>query len=696
MLEASSVSKRFGEVVALDQVSVSAAPGRILGLLGPNGAGKTTLIRVVLGIIRADGGEVSLDGRPLVPADKERLGYLAEARGLYRTQTVERVLQYFALLKGMAPAAAAESALGWLEYFGLAERRGDKVDTLSKGMAQKVQFAATVVHDPQVVLFDEPFSGVDPVATDDMRAAIQRLAEQGKSVLFSSHLMDQAECICHDVFVVDNGRVLAAGPLAEVTGQYGRRSLEMEFDGDSRLPRAVAAGGTCRSLGPSRRGDPFRGQVPVSARGVRATGRRRRGVTRPNLRKLALIARKELKATAGNRSFTVVTLLGPFLIAAIGVLPALLVGDLDSGDDAAERRLAIVAGPAIRDLRLAETLAAPLAAARIQVRGLATEALAGEALTAGEVDAWLSIGDLEATTLDMVSEESPDLRFVRTVEAIVGAEIVRGRMAAAGLDGQLISRLARTPAIEPRLLSGAEVSVERQFFTTIVLVMMLYMTIIFYGQATGRTVLQEKLSRTVEIMLSSVSAGELLFGKVIGKAAAGAIQYALWVVMAVILLQIPAPALGIETPVEVSAGTFVMVAGFFLLAFFIFGSLYAAMGAAPEDDQNLTQLAWPVLVFLILPMVALSTTILRPEAPFIVGMSLFPLTAPIVMFARITAGEPATWQIALSIALMLLAILGINLLSARIFRAGILRAKGKATLLEVAGHIARGSAGGVR
>ncbi len=341
-------------------------------------------------------------------------------------------------------------------------------------------------------------------------------------------------------------------------------------------------------------------------------------------------------------------------------------------------------------------LAAPLAAARIQVRGLATEALAGEALTAGEVDAWLSIGDLEATTLDMVSEESPDLRFVRTVEAIVGAEIVRGRMAAAGLDGQLISRLARTPAIEPRLLSGAEVSVERQFFTTIVLVMMLYMTIIFYGQATGRTVLQEKLSRTVEIMLSSVSAGELLFGKVIGKAAAGAIQCALWVVMAVILLQIPAPALGIETPVEVSAGTFVMVAGFFLLAFFIFGSLYAAMGAAPEDDQNLTQLAWPVLVFLILPMVALSATILRPEAPFIFGMSLFPLTAPIVMFARITAGEPATWQIALSIALMLLAILGINLLSARIFRAGILRAKGKATLLEVAGHIARGSAGGVR
>ncbi len=252
MLEASSVSKRFGEVVALDQVSVSAAPGRIVGLLAPNGAGKTTLIRVVLGIIRADGGEVSLVGRPLVPADKERLGYLAEARGLYRTQTVERVLQYFALLKGMVPAAAAESALGWLEYFGLAERRGDKVDTLSKGMAQKVQFAATVVHDPQVVLFDEPFSGVDPVATDDMRAAIQRLAEQGKSVLFSSHLMDQAERICHDVVVVDNGRVLAAGPLAEVTGQYGRRSLEMEFDGDAafleRSPLAARAARSARHV----------------------------------------------------------------------------------------------------------------------------------------------------------------------------------------------------------------------------------------------------------------------------------------------------------------------------------------------------------------------------------------------------------------------------------------------------------------
>ena len=233
MLEARDISKRFGEVAALEGVTVSAAPGRILGLLGPNGAGKTTLIRIILGIIRTDAGGVFLDGRPLVPADKERLGYLPEERGLYRRQTVQEVLQYLAELKGMAPAPAIESAMRWLDYFGLAERREDKVDALSKGMAQKVQFAAAVVHDPQVVLFDEPFSGVDPVATDDMRNAIQRLAEEGKIVLFSSHLMDQAERICHDVVIVDKGRVLAAGPLAQVTGQYGRRTLEMEFDGDA-------------------------------------------------------------------------------------------------------------------------------------------------------------------------------------------------------------------------------------------------------------------------------------------------------------------------------------------------------------------------------------------------------------------------------------------------------------------------------
>ena len=173
-----------------------------------------------------------LDGRALMPSDKERLGYLPEERGLYRGQTVEEVLQYLAALKGMAPAAAADSALRWLEYFGLAERRADKVDALSKGMAQKVQVAAAVVHDPQVVLFDEPFSGVDPVATDDMRKAIQRLAAEGKIVLFSSHLMDQAERICHGVVIVDDGKVIATGPLSEVTGQYGRRTLEMEFDGD--------------------------------------------------------------------------------------------------------------------------------------------------------------------------------------------------------------------------------------------------------------------------------------------------------------------------------------------------------------------------------------------------------------------------------------------------------------------------------
>jgi ABC-2 type transport system ATP-binding protein len=448
VLTAHDIRKSFGAVTALDGVSIEASPGRIIGLLGPNGAGKTTLMRIILGITAPDAGEVRFDGRPFMSSDKERIGYLPEERGLYRKQTVEEVLLYLATLKGADPVVASREALRWLEYFGLADRRQDKVDTLSKGMAQKVQFVAAVVHDPDLVLFDEPFSGVDPVATDAMRAAILRLAEEGKTVLFSSHLMEQAERICHDVVIADQGRALAAGPLAAVTGRHGTHSIELEFefDGDGAFfdtsplvarvsrsarhleiepapevePAADSASGTAPR--PGRR--PLRGEGAVAARGVRPPPRWARShAGAERMKKFLLIARKELKMTAGNRGFTIVTLLGPFLIAAIGVLPALLIGNLDSADDLPQRRLAIVA-----EAGLTESLRAPLRAAQIEVVAGLDVAVAAVALSAGDVDGWIRIPSLDADEIELVASRAPDLRLIGTLESVIGAEIIRRRM----------------------------------------------------------------------------------------------------------------------------------------------------------------------------------------------------------------------------------------------------------------------------
>ncbi len=233
MVEVRQVVKRYGGHVAVDRVSFRAHAGEIFGLLGPNGAGKSTIIRMVMGILAADAGDVLFDGRPLAEADKERIGYLPEERGLYQRRTVREVLTYLAALKGLPPARSAAAIDAWLERFELADWRDRRVEQLSKGMAQKVQFIAAVVHDPAIVFFDEPFAGIDPVSADVLRACLEELARAGKTVLFSTHLMEHAERICERVHVIDRGRTVIDGRLTEVKDRFGGNGIEAEVDGDA-------------------------------------------------------------------------------------------------------------------------------------------------------------------------------------------------------------------------------------------------------------------------------------------------------------------------------------------------------------------------------------------------------------------------------------------------------------------------------
>jgi ABC-2 type transport system ATP-binding protein len=231
MLEIDGLSKRYGPVVALDDATFTATRGRLTGFLGPNGAGKTTTMRCVFGLVRADAGEVRWDGRPITPAARLRFGYMPEQRGLYPRMRVHEQLSYFAQQHGMRGKQADAAADRWLERFGLADRRKSKLEDLSHGNQQRVQLAAALVHDPELLVLDEPFSGLDPIGIATMADVLRERAIAGVGVVFSSHQLDLVEDVCEDVVIIARGRIAAAGAIGELRTASGRRHLDIEVAG---------------------------------------------------------------------------------------------------------------------------------------------------------------------------------------------------------------------------------------------------------------------------------------------------------------------------------------------------------------------------------------------------------------------------------------------------------------------------------
>ncbi len=236
MIELRDVKKSFGEVHAVDGISFSTTEGEIFGLLGPNGAGKSTTIKMIMNILAPDSGSVLFNGKQIGEPDKDRIGYLPEERGLYKKVKINEMLLYLASLKNADKASAQKRIDQWLERFDLKEWKMRKAEDLSKGMAQKAQFIAAVAHDPEFLFLDEPFSGLDPVSTDVLREAVLELGKKGKTILFSTHNMEVAEKLCSRILVMDHGREVIAGTLAEVKGRFGKNHVVVEFDGNLDLP----------------------------------------------------------------------------------------------------------------------------------------------------------------------------------------------------------------------------------------------------------------------------------------------------------------------------------------------------------------------------------------------------------------------------------------------------------------------------
>ena len=240
-LSLDGVTKRYGSKVAVDNISFEAQAGRVLGLLGPNGAGKTSTIRMITYITTPDSGVVQFNGKPVGAWSQERMGYLPEERGLYKKLKVQEQLLYFAELKGLSRADALQKIDHWLERFDALDWKQKKTQELSKGMQQKIQFISTILHDPDLLILDEPFSGLDPINSELLKNVIDEQKSQNRVILFASHRMEQVEQLCDDICLISDGKIIIQGAIREVKRSFGRNRVIIEHEGGDGLPEKLTA-----------------------------------------------------------------------------------------------------------------------------------------------------------------------------------------------------------------------------------------------------------------------------------------------------------------------------------------------------------------------------------------------------------------------------------------------------------------------
>jgi ABC-2 type transport system ATP-binding protein len=239
VLKVTNLRKEFDSVVAVNGVSLEVKRGELFGLLGPNGAGKTTTIRTVLNIVEPDAGQITFDGKPFTQATWNIVGYLPEERGLYRKSKIINTILYFAGLKGLKPKEARPQILYWLERFGLKQDAHRKIEELSKGNQQKIQLIISLVHRPQLVILDEPFSGLDPVNQVLLKDVLMELRQKNIAIIFSTHQMDQVEKMCDNICLINKGKPVLNGSLSDIKKQHGTNSVHLEFEGNGEFLKTL-------------------------------------------------------------------------------------------------------------------------------------------------------------------------------------------------------------------------------------------------------------------------------------------------------------------------------------------------------------------------------------------------------------------------------------------------------------------------
>ncbi len=262
ILEIQNLSKRYGDHVAVDDISFDVPRGSVFGLLGPNGAGKTTTIRMIMRIIGADGGTVLLDGQPVDDDRRRIIGYLPEERGLYKKMKVLEHLVYLGTIRGLRPGEAKKRALAWLERFELAEWASHKVEDLSKGMQQKIQLIGTILHRPPLLILDEPFSGLDPINTRELKNLMLHMAAEGVTIVLSTHVLPQVDELCSDICLINRARPILLGSLDRIRSDYGGNTWRVRSDLEDRDFAALPGVISVHPLGNERLVELAEGQAP--------------------------------------------------------------------------------------------------------------------------------------------------------------------------------------------------------------------------------------------------------------------------------------------------------------------------------------------------------------------------------------------------------------------------------------------------
>ena len=232
MIQINNLTKQFKKIRAVDQISFQVKKGDVYGFLGPNGAGKTTTIRMIMGIIKPDNGSIKFNGKEINTVERRTLGYLPEDRGLYQKQTLKEILIYFGLLKGLEKKEAIAKCNFWLQRFNLGNQKMRKVEELSKGNQQKIQFILALLHNPQFIILDEPFTGLDPVNQILLKDIIKEQKDEGKTIIFSTHQMDQVERLCNNLCLINKGRLVLEGSLNDIRSSYSNKAIETKFYGN--------------------------------------------------------------------------------------------------------------------------------------------------------------------------------------------------------------------------------------------------------------------------------------------------------------------------------------------------------------------------------------------------------------------------------------------------------------------------------
>ncbi len=624
MLELDALRKSYGAVLALDGVSFALPPGRMLGFLGPNGAGKTTAMRGIFGLTALDGGQVRGRGQPVGDDERLRFGYMPEQRGLYPRMRVAEQLVYLARLHGRSAADARHRALGWLARLGLEERATDRLEELSHGNQQRVQLAAALVHEPELVVLDEPFSGLDPLAVEVLSEVLRGEVARGAAVLFSSHQLDLVESLCEEVVVIDRGRVALRGAVAELRAAAPRRRVELELAPGA---SAVLDAGW------------------LDARGIRvldaAPGRLLLSVPR-EVELEPLLAPARAAGPVLRFSFHPPSL-SEFFVDAVSASPA--------GAEAAGE-------PAPPDA----TLVAVASADADRSRG---------ALLREELDA------VVFTDGRLFFRRDSDSELARATQEALRAWLLPARLEALGLDAEAATALATGPPLDIGSLLAPVENEEDRVLVAVGGVVVLLLAITTYGQWVLQGVVEEKTSRVVEVLLVTMRPYQLLAGKVLGIGALGLAQLAVTVSLG---LGVASVGGLIELPDRAGA-LFALELLWFALGFALYAVAYAAAGSLVSRQEEAGNVALPVTLAL---MVSYFTAVLEDANGVVPRVATFvPLTAPIVIPARAAVGAMSPWEHVAALAIMLAAIVVLVRVAGRIYAGGLLRTGPTARLRDV-------------